>query len=80
MISIRIATTFLMLLLLASSAAAEGVDLREGTHEGADFIISVPSNWNGGPGLSSQQPSDRQKCRLGGHRLSRSHLPARLVP
>src|SRR5215471_12258930 len=48
MISMRVVTTFLILLLLASPAAAEGVDLREGTHEGADFIISVPSNWNGG--------------------------------
>ena len=48
MTAIRIATTFLILLLLASPAAAESVEQREGTNEGADFIISVPSNWNGG--------------------------------
>jgi pimeloyl-ACP methyl ester carboxylesterase len=46
---IRIAATLLaLLLLLTLPAAAEGIDRREGTNEGADFIINVPSNWNGG--------------------------------
>ena len=45
---LRAATALLTLLLLASPAAAEDIDLREGTNEGADFIISLPSNWNGG--------------------------------
>lgn len=45
---IRAARTFLLLLLLASPAAAESTALREGTHEGADFLIGVPANWNGG--------------------------------
>jgi pimeloyl-ACP methyl ester carboxylesterase len=45
---IRIVTSLLGLLLLALPAAAESVQQRQGSNEGADFIINVPSNWNGG--------------------------------
>src|SRR5688572_25274312 len=36
------------LMLIGLSAIAETVEHRAGSHEGADFVISVPANWNGG--------------------------------
>src|SRR5262245_28390939 len=43
-----LASTFGLLLAAITAASAEPVQYREGTHEGADFMISVPPNWNGG--------------------------------
>jgi pimeloyl-ACP methyl ester carboxylesterase len=43
--AIRSVFAILGLMLIGFSALAETV---EGTHEGADFMISVPANWNGG--------------------------------
>ena len=48
MTPLRVATALLLLLLSAAGAAAEDAKEREGTHEGADFTISLPTNWNGG--------------------------------
>ena len=44
----RIAMALLLLVLSAAGASAQGATEREGTHEGADFTIGVPANWNGG--------------------------------
>ena len=41
----------LALLLLANGSSARAADeraMREGVHEGADYVISVPPQWNGG--------------------------------
>jgi len=43
--AIRAVCAVLGLMLMGLPARAETV---EGTHEGADFMISVPANWNGG--------------------------------
>ena len=43
--AIRAVCAVLGLMLMGLPAPAETV---EGTHEGADFMISVPANWNGG--------------------------------
>jgi pimeloyl-ACP methyl ester carboxylesterase len=43
--AIRVVGAVLSLMLMALSARAETV---AGTHEGADFLIGVPANWNGG--------------------------------
>src|SRR5687768_14286260 len=48
MTTIRAALVFVAALLTALSAKAESAGQREGTHEGADFLISMPANWNGG--------------------------------
>src|SRR5690242_17414692 len=48
MTPLRVATALLLLLLSAAGAWAESAKEREGTHEGADFTISLPTNWNGG--------------------------------
>ena len=37
-----------VMLASMSSAIAETATQREGTHDGADFLISMPSPWNGG--------------------------------
>ena len=43
--AIRAVCAVLGLMLMGLSARAETV---EGTHKGADFLINVPANWNGG--------------------------------
>jgi len=48
MTTIRTALAFIAAMLLALSATAERAEQREGTHEGADFVISKPLNWTGG--------------------------------
>ncbi|HSH99735.1 MAG TPA: hypothetical protein VLA02_03965 [Reyranella sp.] len=47
MTAIGVVTAFLALALLGGPAWAESV-AREGTHDGADFTISVPAHWTGG--------------------------------
>jgi hypothetical protein len=44
---VRVFTPALLLLGLASAAQAQS-SVREGSHEGADFLIGMPANWNGG--------------------------------
>ena len=48
MTAIRALLAFACSWLLALPAASETAGQRESTHQGADFIISVPANWNGG--------------------------------
>src|SRR5215831_19743935 len=41
----------LALLLFVSGSSVRAADersVREGTHEGAEYVINVPANWNGG--------------------------------
>jgi hypothetical protein len=45
---IRTALTLVATVLMALSALAESAGQREGTHEGADFVISMPAKWTGG--------------------------------
>jgi hypothetical protein len=44
----RLFILVVLLLGLAAGARAESAAMREGSHEGADFMIGVPANWNGG--------------------------------
>jgi hypothetical protein len=48
MTTIQTALAFVAALAMALSATAQSAEPREGTHEGADFLISKPANWNGG--------------------------------
>jgi pimeloyl-ACP methyl ester carboxylesterase len=48
MMAIRIATALLLLALFSGRASGESAEQREGTNDGADFIISQPANWTGG--------------------------------
>jgi hypothetical protein len=66
------------LALLPFAAAAQSAEQYQGAHEGSDFLISMPSDWNGGlvmfahgyqgelPGRGNVQPSP-----LGAHLTSR---------
>jgi pimeloyl-ACP methyl ester carboxylesterase len=78
---VRTAAGMLSLLALAwiawAAQAAEAPTLREGEHEGADFVVSVPEQWNGGLVMFAHGYEGEGPGRGGVHRSPlASHLTA----